>query len=109
MIADVLVDNLSVLQPHMSKAMRKMADDERTERSWLIKISMSSYILLFPFYLLFYLRCASVDIMEQLVVHCRGKFVLDRKADGGTEPNAIVIRVREASAHGVQQEMMWQH
>lgn len=42
MIADVLVDNLRVLQPHMSKAMGKMADDERTERSGLMKISMSS-------------------------------------------------------------------
>lgn len=42
MIADVLVDNLSVLQPRMSKAMGKMADDERTERSGLMKISMSS-------------------------------------------------------------------
>lgn len=30
---------------------------------------------------------------------CRGKVVLDRKAAG--EPSAIVIRVREASAHGV--------
>lgn len=42
MIADVLVDNSSVLQPRMSEAMEKMADDERTERSGLMKISVSS-------------------------------------------------------------------
>lgn len=106
MIADVLVDNLSVLQPRTSEAMGKMADDERTERSGLMKISMSSLARLFPFHLLFYLRWAAVDVMEQLGVHSRGKVV---PAAAGSEPNATVIRVGEASARAVQQEMMWQH
>lgn len=47
--------------------------------------------------------------MEQLVVHCRGKVVLGRKAAARTKPNATVIGVGEMSAHGVLHEMMWQH
>lgn len=43
------------------------------------------------------------------MVHCRGKAVLGRKAAAGTKPNATVIGVREMSARGVLQEMMWQH
>lgn len=43
------------------------------------------------------------------MVHCRGKVVLGRKPAAGTEPNATVIRVGEASARAFQQEMVWQH
>lgn len=42
MIAQMLVDNLSALPPCMSKTTGKRVDDERTERSGLMKISMSS-------------------------------------------------------------------
>lgn len=43
------------------------------------------------------------------MVHCRGKVVPRRKAAAGTEPNATVTTVREASARAVQPKMMWQH
>lgn len=42
MIAGKLVDNLSASPPCNSKATGRRADDERTERSGLMKISMSS-------------------------------------------------------------------
>lgn len=42
MIAGMLVDNLSASPPCMSKTIGRRVDDERTERSGLMKTSMSS-------------------------------------------------------------------